>query len=122
MRRMQLRTILMTYTIAANLCNCKRIAWVAVSLRTQLALAARRGRRAPSTPPPGRYAGELLGASSFWPSLRAALKEDAIDVLHLQEYWPGRFDLLVCRVSQPLAAVDEGGSMGRHLALARVEA
>jgi glycosyltransferase involved in cell wall biosynthesis len=54
------------------------------------------------------YADERLNTIAFLEPLRAALKDDNIDVLYIQEYWTGRFDHIVERVSVPVTAADHG--------------
>lgn len=68
---------------------------------------------------PARYVGELLGIRCLWATLRAALEEDDVNVLYVQEYWPVRFDFLVRRVALPVIGVDQGSSMGRHLTIGK---
>jgi glycosyltransferase involved in cell wall biosynthesis len=55
------------------------------------------------------YLQERLNAAAFRKSLNDALAEDNADILYIQEYWGGRFDHLVHRVSVPVFAVDQGG-------------
>ena len=64
-----------------------------------------------------RYLAETAHARLMLPQLRAALDEDGIDVLYVQEYWTGRFDTLVRAVATPVVAGEHGGSEGRHLAV-----
>lgn len=40
------------------------------------------------------FAGKLLNKWALSGALRAALELDDVDVLYIQEYWTGRFDLL----------------------------
>jgi len=58
------------------------------------------------------YAQEQANAAAFRRSLDAALREDAVDVLYVQEYWGGRFDYLARHVTVPLTGVDQGGLAG----------
>lgn len=62
-----------------------------------------------------RYAGEMANAALLLPGLRRAMDDDDIDVLYVQEYWTGRFDLLVHAAGVPVVAGEHGGSSGRHL-------
>ncbi|MFT3691035.1 glycosyltransferase family 4 protein [Paenirhodobacter sp.] len=55
------------------------------------------------------YADERLNAHALMAPLRAALAEDRIDLLYVQEYWSGRFDHLVHRAGIPVAGADHGG-------------
>ena len=57
------------------------------------------------------YAQERVNAAALLSPLRAALKEDGANLLYCQEYWGGRFDYLVHRVSLPVTAQDHGGVM-----------
>jgi glycosyltransferase involved in cell wall biosynthesis len=68
-------------------------------------LLRRVGRRNPLS----LYVLERLNAMAFLPSLKAALKEDGIDLLYVQEYWSGRFDHLTENLDMPLVAADHGG-------------
>jgi len=56
-----------------------------------------------------RYAQEWLNAALFFGSLQAALREDNVGLLYVQEYWGGRFDHLAARLELPVAAADHGG-------------
>jgi glycosyltransferase involved in cell wall biosynthesis len=58
--------------------------------------------------PIGRYIGQAANAASMLGSLRAALAEDHVDVLCVQEYWTARFDLIVRAVKTPIVSVDQG--------------
>jgi glycosyltransferase involved in cell wall biosynthesis len=64
-----------------------------------------------------RYAGEALLAALMLPGLRRALREDGIDVLYVQEYWTGRFDVLAHAVALPVVGGEHGGSSGVHVHL-----
>jgi glycosyltransferase involved in cell wall biosynthesis len=61
------------------------------------------------------YATEMLHTACLLPSLRRGLREDGIDVLYVQEYWTGRFDVLVRRLPLPVVAGEQGGSGGGAL-------
>jgi glycosyltransferase involved in cell wall biosynthesis len=59
--------------------------------------------------PLGRYAALAAGARSMLGPLRRALADDRVDVLMVQEYWTGRFDVLAAGLgSVPVVAVDQG--------------
>jgi len=58
--------------------------------------------------PVGRYAGQAANAVAMLPALRAALDEDRIEVLCVQEYWTARLDVLVRALEIPVVAVDQG--------------
>jgi glycosyltransferase involved in cell wall biosynthesis len=58
--------------------------------------------------PPGRYVAQLANAASLVPGLRAALAEDDVRALFVQEYWTARWDLLARRLDVSLVAVDQG--------------
>lgn len=58
--------------------------------------------------PVGRFVGQAANAAAMLPGLRAALREDQIDVLCVQEYWTARLDLLVRTIGVPVVAVDQG--------------
>lgn len=58
--------------------------------------------------PLGRYVGQLANTAAFLRPLRAALRADAVDVLCVQEYWTGRFDVLVRALDTPVVVVDQG--------------
>ena len=55
------------------------------------------------------YAEERINTIAFMGSLREALALDDIDLLYIQEYWSGRFDHIVHRVSLPVTGADHGG-------------
>ena len=55
------------------------------------------------------YAQERINTIAFMGSLREALIQDDIDLLYVQEYWSGRFDHIVHRVSLPVTGADHGG-------------
>ncbi len=65
--------------------------------------------------PVERYAGEAMHAALLLPELRRSLHEDGIDVLYVQEYWTGRFDLLSRAAPVPVVAGEHGGSGGLHV-------
>ena len=58
--------------------------------------------------PVGRYVGQVANALAMLAPLRAALDEDHIDVVCLQEYWTARFDMLARALDRPVVAVDQG--------------
>jgi glycosyltransferase involved in cell wall biosynthesis len=62
-----------------------------------------------------RYALEAAHARSLLPVLRRSLAADGIDVLYVQEYWTGRFDVLAAAAPVPVVAGEHGGSGGMHL-------
>jgi glycosyltransferase involved in cell wall biosynthesis len=64
-----------------------------------------------------RYVAEIVNAASMLSELRESLRRDAIDVLYVQEYWTGRFDLLTRRLAVPIVAGEQGGSEGRYVRL-----
>ena len=55
------------------------------------------------------YVEERINTIAFMRPLREALALDEIDLLYVQEYWSGRFDHIVHRVSLPVAGADHGG-------------
>lgn len=65
--------------------------------------------------PVERYAGEALQAWMLLDELRRGLREDAADLLYVQEYWTGRFDVLAHAARVPVVAGEHGGSSGRHV-------
>lgn len=67
--------------------------------------------------PLGRYAYGAANAVSMWPALRAALQEDAIAALLIQEYWTARYDVLSKRVPVPVLAIDQGMPERREIKL-----
>ena len=67
--------------------------------------------------PVERYALEAAQARSLLPELRHALDADEIDVLYVQEYWTGRFDVLASASPVPVVAGEHGGSGGLHVHL-----
>lgn len=69
--------------------------------------------------PVGRYAGMAAGARSMLEPLRRALRTDGVDVLMVQEYWTGRFDVLASGLDTPIVAVDQGMRDRRELKLAK---
>jgi glycosyltransferase involved in cell wall biosynthesis len=58
--------------------------------------------------PVGRYFGQVANALAMLAPLRAALEEDGIDVVCVQEYWTARFDVLARTLGRPVIAVDQG--------------
>jgi glycosyltransferase involved in cell wall biosynthesis len=65
--------------------------------------------------PVERYALEAAEARSLLPALRRSLAEDRIDVLYVQEFWTGRFDVLASAAPVPVVAGEHGGSGGLHV-------
>lgn len=65
--------------------------------------------------PVERYAGEALQAALLLPGLREGLREDGADLLYVQEYWTGRFDVLAHASPVPVVAGEHGGSGGLHV-------
>ena len=65
--------------------------------------------------PVERYAGEALQAALLLPELRRGLREDGADLLYVQEYWTGRFDVLAHASPVPVVAGEHGGSSGVHV-------
>jgi glycosyltransferase involved in cell wall biosynthesis len=67
--------------------------------------------------PLGRYAGQVLNAWAFSRALRDALDLDDVDVLYIQEYWTGRFDLLAMSFAKRICIVgsDHGGYRDRNI-------
>jgi glycosyltransferase involved in cell wall biosynthesis len=65
--------------------------------------------------PVERYTAEATQAVFLLPGIGTALRADAIDVLYVQEYWTGRFDILAHRSPVPVVAGEHGGSEGRHV-------
>jgi glycosyltransferase involved in cell wall biosynthesis len=55
------------------------------------------------------YADDVLNTIAFMDPLKAALREDAIDVLYVQEHWSGRFDQILREVELPVVGADHGG-------------
>jgi glycosyltransferase involved in cell wall biosynthesis len=68
---------------------------------------------------PVRYATSLVNGWALLPALRAAIAEDGIDVLAVQEYWTGRYDLLTGRIPRPIVAIDQGFDSAREVKLAK---
>jgi glycosyltransferase involved in cell wall biosynthesis len=68
-----------------------------------------------SRTPVERYALEAVEAAALLPVLRRGLAADGIDVLYVQEYWTGRFDVLARRSPLPVVAGEHGGSGGVHV-------
>lgn len=62
----------------------------------------------------GRYIWQVLNAISFKEQIKRAILEDDVDILYVQEYWYGRYDLLAKwfgKKSRPLlVGADHGGS------------
>jgi glycosyltransferase involved in cell wall biosynthesis len=61
-----------------------------------------------SRSPLGRWVAQIALTAAFVRPLSAALTADEIDLLCVQEYWTGRFDLLARALDVPLVAVDQG--------------
>ena len=55
------------------------------------------------------YADEVMNTVAFMGPLREALREDAIDLLYVQEHWSGRFDHIVRELDLPVVGADHGG-------------
>jgi glycosyltransferase involved in cell wall biosynthesis len=64
-----------------------------------------------------RYCREVLNTAAFLRALREALHTSRIDMLYIQEYWTGRFDLLTRMLDGTVKIVgaDHGGSCKRQL-------
>jgi glycosyltransferase involved in cell wall biosynthesis len=58
--------------------------------------------------PPARYLSQVVNAHAFLPGLQRALVADRVQVLLVQEYWTGRFDVLMRRIAIPKLAIDQG--------------
>jgi glycosyltransferase involved in cell wall biosynthesis len=66
--------------------------------------------------PVGRYVAEAANALAFLPALKAALAEDEIDVLYVQDYWTGRFDVLAGALpAPPIVGANHGQRSHREL-------
>jgi glycosyltransferase involved in cell wall biosynthesis len=65
--------------------------------------------------PVERYALEAAQGRALLPGLRAGIAADGIDVLYVQEYWTGRFDVLARASPVPVVAGEHGGSGGLHV-------
>lgn len=70
-----------------------------------------------SRTPPGRYVSQVANALAMLSPLKRALVEDGIDVLCVQEYWTGRFDVLTRAGGPPVVAIDQGVPDRRELKL-----
>jgi glycosyltransferase involved in cell wall biosynthesis len=68
-----------------------------------------------SRTPVERYALEAAEGRALLPSLRDGLEADGIDVLYVQEYWTGRFDVLARHSAIPVVGGEHGGSSGLNL-------
>lgn len=55
------------------------------------------------------YIDERLNTIAFMKDFHRSLFEDQVDLIYIQEYWSGRFDHVVHRVSIPVTAVNQGG-------------
>jgi glycosyltransferase involved in cell wall biosynthesis len=83
----------------------------------RLSAAARRleaGMRFAKTPVE-RYLFEAVQARLLLPALRRGFEADGIDLLYVQEYWTGRFDVLARMSPVPVVAGEHGGSGGLHV-------
>jgi glycosyltransferase involved in cell wall biosynthesis len=67
--------------------------------------------------PPGRFVAQGVNAATLLAPLRRGMDEDDVDVLFVQEYWTGRYDLLASRLDVPLIAVDQGMNDRREVKL-----
>ena len=67
--------------------------------------------------PVERYLLEALQGRLLLPELRRGLAADGIDLLYMQEYWTGRFDVLSSAAPVPVVAGEHGGSGGLHVHL-----
>jgi glycosyltransferase involved in cell wall biosynthesis len=65
--------------------------------------------------PVERYALETAQAGLLLRGLRRGIEADGIDVLYVQEYWTGRFDVLAYTSPVPVVAGEHGGSGGLHV-------
>jgi glycosyltransferase involved in cell wall biosynthesis len=68
-----------------------------------------------SRTPAGRYVKEVANTAAFLGPLQAAIRQDGVQVLLVQEYWTGRFDYLSSRSPVPVIAVDQGGQPRRQI-------
>ncbi len=69
--------------------------------------------------PIGRWLYEALATFALLPSLRDAMSADKIDLLYVQEYWTGRFDVLATLPpgGRPIIGADHGGTAARQFNL-----
>ena len=67
--------------------------------------------------PIGRYVAEVTNAFAFWKNLKNALEADRIDVLYVQDYWTGRFDVITRLANKPVIGADHGGRRRGQLTL-----
>jgi glycosyltransferase involved in cell wall biosynthesis len=58
--------------------------------------------------PVGRYLAQVVNARAMLAPLRVGIREDDVDAVLIQEYWTGRFDVLVRALDVPVLAVDQG--------------
>lgn len=58
--------------------------------------------------PPGRYVGQVVNCAAFLRPLRSAMRADRVNVLCVQEYWTGRFDVLARVLGRRVVPVDQG--------------
>jgi glycosyltransferase involved in cell wall biosynthesis len=70
-----------------------------------------------SRTPIGRYVAEVTNTLAFWQNLRHALAADEIDILYVQDYWTGRFDVLTRLADKPLIGADHGGRRTQQITL-----
>jgi glycosyltransferase involved in cell wall biosynthesis len=56
----------------------------------------------------GCFGAQLVSAATLLRPLRRALATDGVDVLLVQEYWTGHYDVLALRLRHPLIALDQG--------------
>jgi glycosyltransferase involved in cell wall biosynthesis len=70
-----------------------------------------------SRTPIGRYVAEVTNALAFWKNLENALVTDEIDILYVQDYWTGRFDVITRLANKPVIGADHGGRRRRQITL-----
>ncbi len=70
-----------------------------------------------SRTPIGRYVAEVTNTLAFWKNLKNALVADKIDLLYIQDYWTGRFDVITRLAEQPVIGADHGGRRRRQITL-----
>ena len=63
------------------------------------------------------YIHERVNTISFLKSMARSLKEDAVDLLYIQEHWTGRFDQVVSKIEMPIVSGDHGGVADKTLKL-----
>jgi glycosyltransferase involved in cell wall biosynthesis len=69
--------------------------------------------------PPGRYLAEIANGVALLTALRDALAKDGVDLLHIQEYWTGRYDFLALVLDVPFVAAHQGLTDRRQVKLAK---